>query len=430
MRKKKMPNHWNVRPLLPQNFRDLTYPQARSLFHISPLGDFDKDNVINVHDCRPFDYRRQDEEGTNGASTTDPKLISKLASSPNVRVRLTLTKNPNLSERIYGMLLNDPVPDVRHSVVMNYERRFPTPFVQEERWLGFDAIKKTIDCDQPNLEVIKGIMDAEKRNKDDIISVINYNTPIRNYLLGLGFFETPNKVSWRRKVTSVKDYAESIKKGRDIRRGLNSLEIGKRNQDIKFFWDKGLSREELYRQWYNDIYTKELGKKRRGKPSSLLSQDYPPDQHIGLYAEKKGKLVGGRLIKQFSSTLSASYDAFDKEAGKYLGEIAYAKMMEEALRQGKTVLSLGQDTNFYGYHLGAGIYKSKVSFGFKPRAIKAKGSQMIKVLNPNKFENPYMFLSFVNGSEALRNNIFVRGGLRVNPADYTAPGGVKVWRIK
>ncbi len=38
--------------------KNLTYPQARGYYSLSPYGNWDKDKVLNINDCRPFDFSR------------------------------------------------------------------------------------------------------------------------------------------------------------------------------------------------------------------------------------------------------------------------------------------------------------------------------------------------------------------------------------
>ena len=38
--------------------KNLTYPQARGYYSLSPYGNWDKDKVLNINDCRPFDFTR------------------------------------------------------------------------------------------------------------------------------------------------------------------------------------------------------------------------------------------------------------------------------------------------------------------------------------------------------------------------------------
>ena len=40
--------------------KNLTYPEAKKKYNLSPFGDADKDGVRNIFDCRPFDPSRQD----------------------------------------------------------------------------------------------------------------------------------------------------------------------------------------------------------------------------------------------------------------------------------------------------------------------------------------------------------------------------------
>lgn len=72
----KFSNTWKVKPMwkdsrikpipltsqkpIPRNpNKNLSYPQAKKLYSgLSPFGNWDKDQVLNKFDCRPFDYRR------------------------------------------------------------------------------------------------------------------------------------------------------------------------------------------------------------------------------------------------------------------------------------------------------------------------------------------------------------------------------------
>jgi len=47
------------KPFLPKKpNKNMTFKQARDKFRISPFGDWDKDKILNIYDCRPFDWRR------------------------------------------------------------------------------------------------------------------------------------------------------------------------------------------------------------------------------------------------------------------------------------------------------------------------------------------------------------------------------------
>jgi len=367
----------------------------------------------------------------NPETTTNVNDMFQFADSNNIQDRIALANNPNITDVIYGMLLNDPSDDVKIEV-LKQEKKFPKVRIHKERWKGFDAIRKHVS--NPNYGTMAGILRNELKLNDDIIVVTKYDATVKKFLTEQGFFEVPSRVTWTRPVQDIETYIKSIKKGRDIRRALNSLQEGKRNEDLELYWDRDMQDQDLYKSWYRDVYEKTLTSKPRGRPSDKLSGIFPPKKHTGFYIKKDDKLLGGRLLKDLGDRYSASYSAFTRDS-KYLDELAYAKMMIEAKEKGKSKINLGIDTNFYGYHLSPGIYKSKSLYGFTPKPYESAGrgcsnvtipKEMIKILRYEKFDDPFMFLSY--GGDGLVNNIFIRN-VQINPSDYEAPGGVKVWRV-
>ena len=433
-----MKNYWKIKPMKvkqptyfkPMNVDFTPFSKTKGL---PPFGDHDKDNVPNWRDCRPFDRRYQDEEESwqeIAAKTPIGEMQHKIAHEGSPELKMLLSKNPNLEPHIIGLLYNDPIGKISQSTRINQAKRFQLPQITRTPWYDFDAIEAQIDCKSDTTpEVLAGVLEKEKAWMDDVVSIINYNANHKSISQEYGYLEAPIKISWKIRTTEMSRYIQTAKKGRDIKRGLNSLEPGKRNQDVRFVTDPGLQNEKMYNQWY-DVYEQTMTSKPRGRIIASRDRQKMASSHFGLYAFKGNKFLGGRIIKEFDQGLSASYQALPRDP-KYLNEIAYAKMMEEAIRRNKTTVSLGIDTNFYGYHMATGLYKSKAAFGFKARPYTMKGNHLFKINRFDKFESPCMFLSYMVGphSKLLINNIFIRGNTQINSKDYPASGGTKVWRV-
>ena len=433
-----MKNYWKIKPMKvnqPSYFKpmDVNLTPFSRRKGLPPLGDHDRDRVPNWRDCRPFDFRYQDEEENwmeLASKTNSVSIQQKIVTSADSQLRMQLSKNPNLVPSIVGMLFNDEHEAITHSTRISQAKRMQLPKITRDAWYQFDAVMTTIDCKGDTTPgVLAGVLEKQSQWLDDVVSIINYNSNHKAITQQYGFLEAPIKISWKIRTMEMSRYIESVKKGRDIKRGLHSLEPGKRNEDIRFVTDPGLENEQWYNQWY-DEYNRQMTSLPRGRVIADRDRQKMSSSHFGLYALKGDKFLGGRIIKEFDKGISASYQALPREP-KFLNEIAYAKMMEEAIRRNKTTVSLGVDTNFYGYQMSIGIYKSKASFGFKPRPYTPKGTHLFKIYHFDKFQNPCMFLSYLRGTESklLQNNIFVRGGSQVKAEDYPAPGGTKVWKV-
>jgi hypothetical protein len=360
------------------------------------------------------------------------EVFEELSKDPERLVRFNLSKNveipDNCSCEIFGRLSKDRDSGVRTFTMINDRFRMHCggmPDSKIVKWHGFDVEREEIDCKMKcNIPVLNGQLSAD--TDTDVISIINMRDETKGFLEREGFIEKPKNITWYRNLDSVDEYIKDTKKGRDIRRALNSLEKGKINEDVKIIFDKGLQNEEYYRQWYK-IYKKNMESFKRGRV--VIKETEYPKKFTAMYAVKNGKVIGGRLFNEHSESNSIAYSAFEKEH-KWLDEIAYAKIIDYTLSQNKKKLFLGIDTNFYGYHLSPGVYKSKILFGFTPRGYEAKGKEMFLVKRNDKFDDMYMFLSTDGRNmDKLKNNIFIKGKKEIDTEDYFAPHGTRVKNV-
>jgi hypothetical protein len=357
------------------------------------------------------------------------EVFDELSRDTERLVRFSLSKNTEIPDKcsceIFGRLSKDKDSGVRTFTQVNDRFRVHCggmPDTKQMKWFGFDAEREEIDCkNKCNIDVLKGQFSVD--TDADVISIINTRDETNDFLEKEGFIEKPKKITWYRELDTLDNYIKDVKKGRDIRKGLNSLEKGKRNEDVEIIFDKGLKNEERYRQWYS-IYKKNIESFERGRV--VLKENEYPKRFTALYALKDGKLIGGRMINEKPDYNSVAYSAFER-GHKWLDEIAYAKMIEYTLDQNKKKIHLGVDTNFYGYQLSPGIYKSKILFGFTPRGYEKSGEEMFLVRKNDKFGDMYMFLS-TDGQDMdnLTNNIFVKNKQDIDTKDYFAPRGVVV----
>lgn len=347
-------------------------------------------------------------------------------------VRFTLSKNtelPNACDcEIFGRLSKDRDSGVRTFTGINKQFREHCggiPDTKQSKWYNFDVELEEINCKRKcNIDVLNGQLSAD--TDTDVISIINTTDKTKEFLESKGFIEKPVRLTWYRTLDSLDEYIRDVKKGRDIRRGLNSLEKGKRNEDVEIVFDVGLKNEDNYRQWY-EVYKNNLGAMKRGR---IVLKEFDFPRHMtAMYAIKDGRVIGGRLFNEFTTSNSIAYSAFEK-GHKFLDEIAYAKIIEYTLNQNKRKLNLGVDTNFYGYHMSPGVYKSKTLFGFTPMGHEPKGKEMFLVRRDNKFDDAYMFLSTDGRDmEKLKNNIFVKGKKEFDTDNYFAPHGIEIKRV-
>lgn len=292
-----------------------------------------------------------------------------------------------------------------------------------ERWLEFDANKAVFDCRKDSVEKITTYLENFSHNMD-IASIINYSPSDKQYFMkNFHFFECPVKITWRRPVEPIDQYIKSVRKGRDMKRGINLMQPGGRYERVRFEVDPGLQRDDWFQQ-FDEFYKEKIGAKEKGR----ITMDEKPTGHTGFYAFKNGDFLGGRLVKDLGPRFSASFSVFERDP-KYLDDVAYVKMMEEAIKQGKKEVSLGVDVNFYGYHLSIGLLKSKMSFGFNPYYYNQAGKNLFTVIDHRRFSKPYLFFSFINGTEKVTLNAFTTMGTPFNPRDYEPPGGITVHRI-
>jgi len=386
-----------------------------------------------------------DKEKIQVASKTDiPDSCScdiflKLSEDKSDDVRLETAKNTNIPDacmcRIAGRLNKDKNLHVIGNISKNQNARESCKIQKDinckfEQWNDFDAKKATIDCFNSYCENPDRIIGEMEAQDVDIVSIKNpHNQEERDKLERKGFVFAPEKVLWYKYTPKTLDeYLSSIKKGKYIKKNLRKLE----EKGIKFKYDIGTKDMKLLDDWYK-LYEESVINRERGiKRVSKKNLQERSDMNALYMFDKDDELLAGIMLQEGKSNQkgtynSAAYGAFSR---KYPGitDVMYYKLIERAIEKDMKATNLGIDTNFYGYQLKNTLYKFKNSVGFTPRPYRIKNYHHLKVINPDKFDNPFCFIEtdFKTHSKAI-NNVFLRGDERIRMENYNAKDGMKLY---
>ncbi len=387
------------------------------------------------------------------------ELYLQLSKDEHPDVRRALAMNPRLGDRcmssdvcrVLGRLHKDKDSSVRSATQQNPLFTSNCDGGQEmdytvEPWYGFDVLRADVHCQKTPCHFNRLIGELEAQNVD-VVSIQDWRDnichPDSGSLRDLGFHYIPSKLSWQLDITDTyEEYLNRIPKGNYIERRRKRL----RKDNIVFLVMPVEITNPLedfgypiyYKQWY-EIYKNAMKGKKRGR--LIIKEDSPPTHLMAVYAVKDdrpthnpfhepNKVLGGILFNASKpGSLSGAYGAFLREPAG-LSDVAMAEMVAYAYSRNREIhsVNLGMDTNFYGFHLGTGLYSYKTSLGYSPRPFRTK-REYFKVLNDSKFDNPYMFLDFRENTEhspnaPLRNNIFVKDDKKIYLDSFNAPSGI------
>ena len=382
------------------------------------------------------------------------ELFLTLSKDEHPDVRRAVAENKSIPSdsvcRVYGRLHKDKERPIVDAIGKSMRFKLECDGDKEmdytiEQWYGFDVKRADAHCKGGcNYNRLIGELEAQdvgvvsvhdwKHNNDELLTFKE-----------LGFKFIPAKVSWQMEVDSFKpdafeEYLSKIKKGDYVRRYMkkfNEEGIIYVTRDVNETQDNDLA---LYKQWYA-IYHEAMAGKKRGR--FIIKPDEPPRHLTAIYAlDKDNKVLGGILFNaRRPDIISGGYGAF-RRGPSGLSDVGMVKMVEYAIQNHHRYINLGMDTNFYGFHLGTGLYAFKTSLGYTPHALGGnKGKhEYFRVIDDSKFDNPYMFLSyqydfedyqekydhtvFAGGEMRLENNVFVKDDSKVYVKQFNAPEGI------
>jgi hypothetical protein len=234
-----------------------------------------------------------------------------------------------------------------------------------------------------------------------------------------GYFEKPQKLTWRLPIRSFDDHLENLdSKGRNRLKSklAKSAAVSMKltpltTENFKIFY-------ELYKQ---GVLAKERGRQ-------TLSFDWADKKdslsqyQLLLYRTGSGKqIIGGAIIKSDPGLLlvTIAYAAYLPDSRPHdLGVRTFVEVMKHAMDKGYSELSHGQDSNLYGHYLSPGLFEFKAGLGFTPHA--AGKNEIIKILNPEAFSGEIVFLKRKHVGEVAIQL------LSDNPRRIVAPKGLDI----
>lgn len=185
--------------------------------------------------------------------------------------------------------------------------------------------------------------------------------------------------------------------------------IKKAEGNFNFFITENMT-DYIFNEWFQ-IYEERMNEIKRGV--KILNRDWFEEKRnkaVGAFSKKDNQIVGGFIIllmDESNTTIpSLAFGSSKKEFFKLgINDFLVWNIINWATEKGFKRIKFGTDTNFYGFHLGLGIYHYKIGWGFYP---EARGvMECLKILDFSKFEDKIFFLT---GNENLQGNILFRKG--------------------
>lgn len=248
----------------------------------------------------------------------------------------------------------------------------------------------------------------------EIIEILNFDTGIIKKARSEGFFFMPNYISYIRKTNSFESVLKGLSKNKrkKIRKARDAFES---DDSLKIITEKHVS-EDSFKEWYNNIYLKNLDEKDYAiliANESWYKEDLDKAQKAGMFVSRNGKIIGGIVGKsfvagtQFPERMSISYSAFLKDFSQSgFNDYLNACFIDFVYKMGYDWVSRGQDTNFYAKHLSPGIavFKSALRYEIFPN--KNKGDILIKINDFDNLRKEIFFVSYNENLELEGNLIF------------------------
>src|SRR4030066_505600 len=233
---------------------------------------------------------------------------------------------------------------------------------------------------------------AEVNLSQDLVKADIINVVVKNK----SGFRRPVDIAWRKSIlnnTPIIDQIYSKRARKQLKSDINKMsQLGVEIKKISEIDN------EIFEKWL-DLYTKIISEKEKGEV--IVKKDWfekkkEKGKKVGaILAYENGVLIGGGLFFDVNGILCEGYGISEKITGLSggLSQLIDYYFLNFAKENKYSEVSFGQDTNFYGYDLSAGLINYKAKFGFSP--IVAKKTYFVNTLflNFDKFENNIMFFS-------------------------------------
>jgi hypothetical protein len=203
----------------------------------------------------------------------------------------------------------------------------------------------------------------------------------------------PSIISWRKEIKQEpidkQIYAEYLKKQlRVVRKAV-------KNKEIKVSVVDNLN-QSLFDEWYK-LYRQHKTTKGEGRvviePDWLNLQILSGKRIGAIMVWQNNKIIAGSMVNFMTKRLSIDYQAvaLSRQRSKNLVLLLDYYGMQLAKKRNYTYISLGQETNLYGYHLSTNRIKYKYDLGFRPQPAYKADWVTLFINKPAKFDDPIMF---------------------------------------
>lgn len=247
-------------------------------------------------------------------------------------------------------------------------------------------------------ETLREARKSQDLKRIDLVKIKKYSKT--------GFWR-PEKISWRIMINSqpIIQQISSQRARKQIKR--DNQKIKTKGIEIKNIFPLT---EKLFQDW-RQLYCRKIKEKRLGRlliKANWLKERQKLGKKIGaILAIWRGKIIGGNIFFLYSSKLSIGYGVSQKipHLAGGLGLLIDYYSLNYAQERNYHQVSLGQDTNLYGFHLSTGLLAYKAKLGFKPYPAPKTEWRSLYFLNWDKFNGPVMFFTNNKGAKNKTNLI-------------------------
>jgi hypothetical protein len=232
----------------------------------------------------------------------------------------------------------------------------------------------------------------------------------------------PLKVAWRAYIASYPDLFQFIKADR-LKKSLKKWfkEYPQEGISIEYIRDLSATQYEMWLAKYTGLLL------QKDRPNLKLTQEW--------YQEKKGKnkelravflyqdgaFIGGNICTIEADRLSVGYGVVEKREGTSynMGAFVDFATLLFARELGKGIVSFGQDTNLYGFHLSLGLLSYKCRFGLTAEPVLKNGLVTTKFVH---FEHLKDTIAFVSITDSKTTITVLYTGEEPRTAEFQARG--------
>lgn len=235
-------------------------------------------------------------------------------------------------------------------------------------------------------------------------------------------FVRPQKITWRAYLKDYPDLFQFIKADR-LKKSMKKWFKEHTQEGISIEYIHDLS-SDRFNRWL-EKYTSLLSKKDR--PNLKLTQNWYADKRAqgkqvgAVFLHQDSIFIGGNICLIGPEKLSVGYGVVEKREGTSynMGAFVDFATLQFARELGREVVSFGQDTNLYGFHLSVGLLSYKCRFGLTAEPSLKNGLVTTKFIHFEHLNDVVAFMS-LNGNKTTISVIY--SGEQPNASEFHARG--------